>query len=1539
MNRRVCIVSALGIGLLAAAGTVRADRLAVTFNREGQSGKSTGYPPWDFAGFGIERVDYSKSTLDASFIENLNRAKLFILGPWSSEESQKALFSNRDYTAAISEFFKSGGLMFCMHIGEPYPHGSAQTYFKSIGVTLPDLPKAGTEQVAFAPGSADHALMTAPNALAKEDVKRAQSHGHWEKWPAAYKPLFVARANPEQALMLIREKILDRGTLILTRVSLHQEQSVRGIRLYSALVENALTCAFGRLEKGEAVAADEHGEGAVAAPAAPATTARRRANLLYLRGLAEKPWWNQAWPFRIPLLVSEPAGVRRYQAPLSVLHELPPGVKPSSIRVVTPWGEELPSQTRVVDAAKNRVEIVFAHDLAPHEHLPLFLYFGNPGAAAPAYESDIRVSQSETYYRIATPNILARFLKDAPVAVHLQPSGNVTGNQLARNYRRSGGAARPEDGLANAFSWAERVQDVTSRITEDGPVRTTLEYEGTCKGQRVAIAFTLYAAGRRVNCTMRAEKPLRIGGRSTCWLPGHGIEGGDALYFESAAGIRKLGINNSGEYVSTVVENLIKDLSEGWYAIHDTETGQTVGEIFERHATPALQVTVHTGLGYRVGTGVELSPAAWRGAFVPAAGGFGAVRDEYVDWKTPPVVHAAPIQPRTQTAPQVPVFGRNLLRYLETSTETPVEKSVDGYLRDAERVGANFVSVWPQKPIWKSGNATGRRTELLDELIQKAHARGIGVEIGIVHCTRRGFYSPPPQNEYLDKVRDREWFVGAARDISRYDVDVLHLQDENGYTLSSAQEAQALFRSRYKMEPAKKVTVADLKDPAVHNRALFEMDVYTECLRDMYNEARKYNKKAIITDQINVHHLVNISGGYNDMEAQAEFLDAKCMDLYHDANEDYKFWVKYLNGARNNRDPILMFSGYCVSQRTTERNQSYLLMWGADALATWYRGVIWPTLHETVRQDLVRLDYTGLGDMLVQSTPVKSVAVLRDKAAFVDGVKNGQWQTGGSTYEIRIRNIVKVKNLLTDIVFSRHFTPPTLAQYAVLVVPNNPVLSDKHAETIRGYVEAGGRVIIEGEGINHPAIQKLCGAVPKGRPAEKRGQVRATDGAFAFFGDVVPADIASPVIARFEDGSPAFAAATVGRGQVVYTPLIMSDKMVQPDLAAFYRALVRRLIGTLPLEVAGTHVNEVDTNLLGDGSRHILAIANLPYKERTVRVTFNVPVPPGSVVVDMTTGEQRAFAQTVDFNLPAGVVRFYYVGPQKLMQAPPAAETILAGADPAYCTRPAEQAMVLREGTQGRGAARKRKKEQGFTYVAVLTDKDDPNAPKHARVRGDEGIYDALQGRAGLKTEYIRDLDPETLAFYDAVLIPNIGWSGLPPVMAGGWEQAVHDYVENGGAVLLAHHAVGAKPPCADAPFPEIGRAGTWVQLQDMIVRAAHPLTDGASMRKRLPHMAKDPAFKAQMDATLMEPGTRFRCGYPDYIVLVPGPAGTTLVESEKADSGAGGDPVVVAGTVGKGKVVLCGFAIGAKSNTEEGVAAGGEESILVNAAYWLTER
>ena len=109
-----------------------------------------------------------------------------------------------------------------------------------------------------------------------------------------------------------------------------------------------------------------------------------------------------------------------------------------------------------------------------------------------------------------------------------------------------------------------------------------------------------------------------------------------------------------------------------------------------------------------------------------------------------------------------------------------------------------------------------------------------------------------------------------------------------------------------------------------------------------------------------------------------------------------------------------------------------------------------------------------------------------------------------------------------------------------------------------------------------------------------------------------------------------------------------------------------------------------------------------------------------------------------------------------------------------------------------------------------------------------------------------------------------------------------------------------------------------------------------AHLINAVPALAKDPAFQDQFEATVFQVGGMFRSSYPDYLPIKPGAEGKPLVQASIFKE-FGGEPVLVAGKVGKGKVIVSGIALGAIDNTNDGVSKG-EEKILINMAYWLSE-
>ena len=815
----------------------------------------------------------------------------------------------------------------------------------------------------------------------------------------------------------------------------------------------------------------------------------RSPNLLYFATLAAKPWQSEGHEARLPVLVTETIGLARRAAPISVLSDLPRDAALASIRVVTPDGEELPSQARVVDRKQNTVDVTFVLDLMEREQVPLFVYYGGQGAAEAEYSVPraFNLREGRDFYHLENERLRVELDKESGDVRALIVAGGSGRNQLGEffPYVRSNGDLGSLGG--------------TAQITEDGPIRKTLSYEH----RDMTTEISLY---RRSDLLYYQLVPKSAQGAHgmVVWTPGGDCRS-DYLYYETAKDyfLERRGIKRA-KIRYAVAEDLTQyqfpDLKEGWLAFED-QRGEVGGELLLLEDTRKPTLLQH-GTGYQIRRSAA-GPRRFHGALLAAKGNYETVRKAYIAWMNPPVVTLGKSQRKLDAEPKVPVFGDDFVRMLCCSYGGPDgfqranERSAEELVRYVSRLGANCLGISAAKPSQGLGTApadagaTGELREdpfLTKELLPAAHRRGMAVEVGF------------PKDFVLAPDRD------------------------HGPETPSSQ-----------------------LDPARGDRC-------------------SSNVSAV------------------------------------------KYLTKYRRGAAGNREPVItrfsLFATGGVPSAEATRRQIYLqLLWGSNSLCGFSLAPSVCAGEEALsaaKEAYDVLNYSGLGELLVKAQPFKFVGILCDGDAFPDGPRDSEY--GHRAVGALVRGLGSIP---TDIVFSKYLSSLNEDGYRVLIIPDAPALSTANAELIRKYVEEGGSVIVEAEGLNSEVIRDMAKVSPKDGAEATVGQwqIRGIAAPLAELECTVRSrrpgieNLGAKVLAECADGGPAFTSAKCGKGTVIYSPLRISESLDRAGgPAAALSKLIVHLAGPLPFSVAPE--DAVVANALVNREKGVVVLAVYHYTLR-----------------------------------------------------------------------------------------------------------------------------------------------------------------------------------------------------------------------------------------------------------------------------------------------------------------------------------------------------
>jgi len=1301
---------------------------------------------------------------------------------------------------------------------------------------------------------------------------------------------------------------------------------------------------------------------------------KKKPNLLYLRNMTGKPWWDKKFTQRIPVLISEPVGLVRHQAPVSIVYGFAQEVNPDSLRIVTTWGKEIPSQVKVLEDKK--IEVIFSADLDKYEQRPLFIYFSEGGKfSPPSYETDLGLEDKDKWYRVSNDHLKIeilkvpaqpRFAREGPAVIkRIQIAGSHIDNEL--NPRQPG------------YSWAGHalrgLELEKGKVVEDGPIRKTIEF----KGKKANIRYSLYCFSKRVDFQIFPISGELSLVTHTGWTV-YGDMNKDSVYYESSKGIKKLR-GCPGAYGFYPKYTLTKWLKEGWVAIAD-ERGEAAANFFEVKKCGRCHLSLLPGSG---GESIHLTHSFSKpiaGALVALRGDVKDIRRDYVAWKNPPLVHMDVSQEKANILYKVPKYDKDntrgyivsMRRDAQREDEYTAEKWVETLLShgaNSVKIGGMHFPYWPST-VEGAGQDRSGSTDLYDknktyvpEMVTAAHKRGIAVRMWAF--PKRSLGNVLKAYKRTGKVfcpfKDKDKVIRDYVDQAKTGIDLLYIHTAGewynifgfqskrdgkkyGGHADECKYCQQRFKKRYGMELTSWKSEYDWRQKEkeggvnTYPRKYLE-DEYLQLTKEIIAAVRK------IRPEVPIGILCSSSGNLKrdvDIESKAPFVDTLETEILVSSTPDIghiKKAVKLPMAVFGNDGRALQHHFYFHSPLLAYKvgEMEIPLMFGIKSfcLEGFSSGLLDPAYIQIVGDFYRFLDYTDLENFLPNAVSVKFICILRDKNAYLDDLKRGDFKETPSlisSHENRVRGLCYLNHLPMDIIVNRFFKLEELKKYKLLIIPSDRVLSAEMAKIVERYIYGGGTLLTEGETVNSSVIAKIAGVkkvpVPAGAKETKDESTIKMPASLPLRAQVLPslkykftrlmkiAAAGAKTIAQDEAGEPAVLLNSYGKGKVIYSPYILTDDLAHKEKALFMRKLIELSAGKGPIQVPPEVEGRIEANVLVKDKQYLLGVYNpSKYREMSFKLTLDLGIPTEGGTykgLDLKGGKEFDYKDGMSVQISPAQAKFYLIGPEELVNTPQAVrykQTTGYSLDPGMKFFERGSGYIFSFPTlTGTGKKKGLPKTVGV-FKALKTGNMDVGA---------EGIYEALikQKLSGLQIIYLHDMKNESLDMCDIIVVPNMG-KGLPKNLKRDWHKRIRNFVVQGGRTILMHHSIGVgkvAPPF----FPEVGIwSGGYDSTSKMRVVTKHPATRGVKV------------------------GDIFNDSFWDYMEITP-EKGVVLVEGVKKDGAP--TPALVAGKVGKGKVILCGMGIGASYKTNElGKFTAFEKApegklldILINCIQWLAE-
>ena len=973
-------------------------------------------------------------------------------------------------------------------------------------------------------------------------------------------------------------------------------------------------------------------------------------NRLYFADMPTRLWWNADWTKRAPLLVSNVSKVRVADAPVDIVVDLGEKVDPREVRVVTPWETEVPS---CAWANGDKVEIVFLTELRELENKMFFIYWGNRKATASQPFSLLGVRSENGETRLSNGAIDVVFddlhrteglIKSIPIA------GSPARNELL--WRTTGYAW---EGFSFKAGGKDQGEWSKGEVVVDTPLRKTVRY--TCA--KAEIDFTLYANATRLDWSYRLAKGVNNATVGVSWAAGGGCTADDLYYVGTAGRVltMRAALDCTTDCIPNPLYNNFPGVSDGWYAIRDRRTHDTVGLVFDRAAVTRfgyLGAGQHTGenMSFSLQSRVDAKKgevATGAGALVARVGEWQDVQREHAFLKDRPRVFLGETQAYAPIAPKVPRAHRDFCVNVNVGgwkSSTPLEGDewAPNIMRHIREFGANvilhgqltdygwmdlaltkeqydefaaysapFFKKWNRElPEWSPERFDGSRFR---KMSSAAHRQGLAV------IAWNG--TVPGVKGYGDLFDEKEFDVGMKMQALFPKVG-----QDSVFSGLTGGEGPAVPK-----ELAKKNNKTHYwlwEDP----REFFESRRHVaKLMKKIYDYSHKVAPDAPVMNFTSdngelgremclTYQVGTLDTMLNEFVSHLDFTKtkhvAKRLRAFFDNEDGRTIWHHhyFMNFDYDNRIGNAELPFICGINGVSQESMTY---------ENFHRDAF------DIMGDFNRFAFhTQLGPKAAKMGPVKNLAVLRDMRCFEEDIlkrrytNRGWWQA--SLYDLRVNSFAEALNYNYDVVLDPFCKRDSLARYKAVYVPDDDVLSEELAKEILFYVKAGGGAVFEGAaGDGNKVMQRL---------ALKDGEVK-----------------------------------TFGKGKVVWTKPVLTDRMIKGDAKAIARMkeLVASVGGVETHAIAGSKT--LDSVLQTSKEGMLLGVYNRGKAEDKGKVTVNwrlaeraAPLQAKSLfVLDVKRGIR--FAYTNGFEIAVGPQQcgFYLIGDDAFTSIPKSTEVAWAG--------------------------------------------------------------------------------------------------------------------------------------------------------------------------------------------------------------------------------------------------------------------------------------